>query len=360
MSDSDSLVGGRRLGAESKYGCAFQKPLLPCKSGQPIDATNPTDVTKVAAKKDLDPEVAVGNLLREYKVASNYFVVPRKGICKPSARIFQLDPSTQDCPIIQQKGVDRLYMIQMPFGGNATVGSFFKDNKFNPITFDFYEYGRHLLEAITLSTLKGVIHRDLHTGNILFDENNVPRIIDFGLSYIHGITPPEDILQYAFNPRFPQRPPEVELWLAKEDNISMSIAIDRIINEKRGVIQISMFSGQNTYVQRSELMKYINTSPNFTQGNIKEWMDTYWPLYDAWALGNMLISQYGKIVISPSASRNKSIQLKKNIMLGAMKALTRLSPLERVDAVSALRMWAPNSPILQIKAAQDWLAARGK
>jgi len=358
---SDSLVGGRRLGSESKYGCAFQKPLLPCRSGQPINATHPENVTKIAAKEDLDPEVLVGNLLREYKIASNYFVVPRKGICKPSPRIFQLDKSTQDCEIIQKKGVDRLSMIQMPYGGDTTVGAFFKDiRKFNPAAFDFYEYGRHLIEAIALTTLKGVLHRDLHAANILVDGNNVPRLIDFGLSYVHGVTDPRDILDFSFNPRFPQRPPEIELWLAKEDNIPLSTAVDRILNEKRGLIQISLNNGQNPFQQRAELMRYANGNRAYMNGNMKEWMETYWPYYDAWAIGNMLLSQYSNIILNPSASRNKVLQSKKNVMIQTMRALTRLSPTERVDAVKALQMWAPNSPILRMKAAQDWLAARQK
>lgn len=357
----DSLVGGSRLGAESKYGCAFQKPLLPCKSGQPIDATHPENVTKIAAKEDLQPEVLVGNLLREYKIASNYFVVPRKGICKPSARIFQLDKSTQDCEIIQKKGVDRLFMIQMPFGGNATVGAFFKDvRKFNPATFDFYEYGRHLIEAIALATLKGVVHRDLHSANILIDGNNVPRLIDFGLSYIHGITDPRDILDFSFNPRFPQRPPEIELWLAKEDHVPISTAVDRILNEKRGLVQISLNSGQNPFQQRTELIRYANGNREYIAGKMDEWMETYWPYYDAWAIGNMLLSQYSNIILNPLTGRNKAFQLKRAVMLRTMRALTRLSPTERVDAVFALQMWAPNSPILRIKAAQDWLTQRRK
>jgi hypothetical protein len=360
MHDTE-IVGGRRLGSESKYGCAFQKPLLPCKSGQPLDASNPQDVTKIAAKRDLDPEVDVGNLLREYKVSANYFVVPRKGICKPSPRIFQLDKSTQDCEIIQRKGIDRVFMIQMPYGGDTTVGAFFKDiKKLSPSTFDFYEYGKHLLEAIALTTLKGVVHRDLHAANILVDANNVPRLIDFGLSYIHNKTDPVDILEFSFNPRFSQRPPEIELWLAKESGVPISAAVDRVLNEKRGIIQISIYSGQNRFAQRSELLRYANTSRAFIAGNMAEWMEIYWPLYDAWAIGNMLLSQYNNIMINPAAVRNKSLQSKRTVILNTLQALTRLSPTERVDAVVALKMWAPNSPILRMKAAQDWLAARAQ
>ncbi len=356
--EEDGLVGGHRLGEDSKYGCAFQKPLLPCQSGKPLDASHPDDVTKIAKKKDLDPEVIVGNLLRDYKIGPNYFVTPRKGICKPSDKIFQLDSDTQDCEIIQKTGVSRLHMIQMPYGGDKTVSGFFKNSAFNASQFDFYSYGRHLLEAVTLYTLKGIAHRDLHTGNILLDQSLTPRIIDFGLCFIKGHTKNDDFLKFTFNPFFAQRPPEIDLWLAKEDSYPLSMAVDRIINEKRGMANITLYSGQNPYSQKQELMKYINSSVAFRDGDIDKWMGSYWPLYDAWAIGNMLTSQYNKLMVAPGGARNKSLNNNRTAILKALRALTRLSPLERVDAVVALKMWAPTSPVLRMKAVQEWLTVR--
>ena len=60
MFADSGIVGGMRLGEDSKYGCAFRKPLLPCKSGEPIDPQHPESVTKIAKRADLQPEVDVG------------------------------------------------------------------------------------------------------------------------------------------------------------------------------------------------------------------------------------------------------------------------------------------------------------
>lgn len=358
MFADNGIVGGMRLGDDSKYGCAFRKPLLPCKSGQPLDPSHPENVTKIAKKMDLQPEVEVGKLLGEYTFASNYFVIPREGMCKPSGRIFQVDPATRGCEIIQKRGVDRLQMIQMPYGGDKTVSAFFRKSVYNPATFDFYSFGRHLLEAIALETLKGVAHRDLHTANILLDENDVPRIIDYGMAYIHGKTDPSDMLEYSFNPRFPQRPPEVDLWLAKSANVPMNTAVNRILSEKRGILPIAFYSGAPPAVQRQELMGYINKSAAFRQGALYEWMDSYWHKYDAWAVGNMLLSQYHKMAMHPGFARNKLVVGQKAKIVAALRALTRLSPIERADAVEALRLWAPDSAVLRLRKAQEWLGGQ--
>ncbi len=351
------FVGGRRLGEDSKYGCAFRNPLLPCKSGKPIDGTHSDDVTKIAMRRDLQPEMDVANLLREYTFASNYFVIPREGMCVPSHRVFTLDKDTQDCEIIQKKGLDRLQMIQMPYGGDRTVSAFFRNNQYSPATFDFYAFGKHLLEAIALATLKGVVHRDLHTANILLDDMNVPRLIDFGLSYIHGKTPYNDILEFSFHPRFPQRPPEIELWLAKDDNVPMAEAVNRILSEKRGMLPITFYAKSNPFSQRQELMTYISKSAAFRDGKMKEWMDSYWSKYDAWAVGNMLLSQYHKMSMHPGFKQNRVVNAHKEKIVTALRALTRLSPIERADAIVALQMWAPDSAVLRLAKAKEWLAA---
>jgi serine/threonine protein kinase len=356
MFAENGFIGGRRLGEASRYGCAFRDKLLPCTSGKPIDASHSDDVMKIAAKDDLLPEIEAGSRLNEYKIASNYFVIPRKGICKPSPRIFDVDTDTQDCPIIQKKGVDRLMMIQMPYGGDKTVSSFFKNNRYSPATFNFYEFGKHIIEAIALATLKGVIHRDLHTANILLDSSNVPRIIDFGLCHIMGKTDASEIIAHNFEPRFPQRPPEVELWLAVEDNVPLSAAIGRTINEKRGMIPITFYSGSTPFAQRQELQKYANTSQTFRERNIDKWLNTYWTKYDAWAIGNMLLSQFHKLNMHPAFKDNREVQAKKPQIIQALRALTRLSPIDRVDAVKALTIWAPESPVLRMQVIKDWLA----
>ena len=358
MFADSGIVGGMRLGDDSKYGCAFRKPLLPCKSGAPIDSSHPENVTKIAKKMDLEPEVEVGKLLGEYTFASNYFVIPREGMCKPSERIFKVDPATRKCEIIQKRGVDRLQMIQMPYGGDKTVSAFFRKSAYNPATFNFYSFGRHILEAIALETLKGVAHRDLHTANILLDEHNVPRIIDYGMGYIHERTDPSDMLDYSFNPRFPQRPPEIDLWLAKDSRVPMQTAVNRILNEKRGIMPIAFYSGSTPFAQRQELMIYIEKSAAFRDGLLKQWMDSYWHKYDAWAVGNMLLSQYHKMVMHPGFARNKAVAVQKTKIVSALRALTRLSPIERADAVEALRLWAPDSAVLRLKKAQEWLGGQ--
>jgi hypothetical protein len=45
-------------------------------------------------------------------------------------------------------------MIQMPYGGDKTVSSFFKNNRYSPATFNFYEFGKHIIEAIALGNSK--------------------------------------------------------------------------------------------------------------------------------------------------------------------------------------------------------------
>ena len=59
----------------------------------------------------------------------------------------------------------------------------------------------------------------------------------------------------------------------------------------------------------------------------------------------------------PAFAQNKGVAAQKTKIIGALRALTRLSPIDRVDAVEALRIWAPDSAVLRLKKAQEWLAA---
>src|SRR5439155_17800057 len=47
---------------------------------------------------------------------------------------------------------------------------------------DILEIGARIAEGLRAANQRGLLHRDIKPGNILFNEEGVPKIVDFGLS----------------------------------------------------------------------------------------------------------------------------------------------------------------------------------
>jgi serine/threonine protein kinase len=170
----DFMHGGSLLGKGS-YGCVFRPPLL-CKSKQGQSYRITGDLTKISTQRDADREYRMGHAVRAIPLSPNYFL-PVLEECEVAPK--QTDEDIDECDIVDDNPISKLRLLSMKYGGESMSQMDIKRFK---TAADFWKFGKHLLEGAALLSVNGIIHRDLHRGNVLVDTYMVGRIIDFGIS----------------------------------------------------------------------------------------------------------------------------------------------------------------------------------
>lgn len=114
------------------------------------------------------------------------------------------------------------YTVNMPKGGFA--GGWILHPE------DIMIFSRQMIDAINFIHSRGVVHRDIKVDNMMIDEDNHIKLVDFGLAMIRdepdsrwvgspGYTPPEnhEIVERAFDRGGIETP-----WLSLEDSLSFT------------------------------------------------------------------------------------------------------------------------------------------
>jgi serine/threonine protein kinase len=227
MDTTSIQTGGKMLG-EGAYGCVFAGPVLKCKGDSVAKLPKNTQVkdgmplTKITIKSEADDEFSIAKQIQKIPLWKNYFLVA-ESICEPAPKQEQI----QECDIIKGKELNKYRVLTSSYGGVPIVSyklNFYKNS--------FEDIFKHLLEAGALLALFGVVHWDLHLGNILVDSAAVPRIIDFNLAknMREKAIPNELSIKFRFD--LFQLPPDSSLVVGVYKGVDPYVAIEQIIKGK--------------------------------------------------------------------------------------------------------------------------------
>jgi serine/threonine protein kinase len=277
----------------------------------------------------------------------NYFVVSET-ICDP-------EPIQKDTDI--SKCIDKPHLIvnyrilTMPFGGQA-MSSF----RFNVKGFDFMSFIKHFLECGALLNLFGVVHRDIHQGNILINNEFVPRIIDFNLAIpVNSDVTMED-LSHKYEYSIAQEPPDSVLVNAIAHKVKADKVIYDVTFKRPTMKQIKNLLGITNQAMADELEEFYMKSKSVKAGDTQRWFELYWRTIDSWAFGVNLVDLISRLSLWPAfgiiwkGSQGKVMPI--------LRRLCEVSPLKRIDCVQALNHLDPNSFIIR-KYGRAWLAKVG-
>lgn len=363
------MEGGRLLG-QGSYGCVFSPPLL-C-SGK----SQKRELGKITKKDDAEKEIAVANKLRQMPLVGNYFLLPYPESCIPKELADQKDKELQLCaPLVREENPlewSDTTQIFEPYGGNQPFYSILNSKDLHPSRFDFYHFMQHLLEAGALLVKAGVSHFDLHPNNLLVDEKGVVRILDFGQAFVSksitdevpeerwkelyfGIeaanTRPHDVILNA-------EPPEVSIMNGIRHQVSASNAILYTVAGKPIFTDIERYLGISKRKSQGELQRFWETSEAAKQGDWTKMYQLYWPGFDAWSIGAILLIVLKTQLTWPQFTEGAWKQ-KKTSVLQALRGLLHASPRDRLDCMEALVVFDPGNLWIE-KFGQDWLAKREK
>ena len=367
------MEGGRLLG-QGSYGCVFSPPLL-CSSGN--GKTQKREVGKITLKDDADKEIAVANKLREMPLVANYFILPYPESCLPKEVSSQKDQDLQLCIPITRENEYRLNwsetkQIFQPYGGNQPFYAILNSKDLHPSRFDFYSFMQHLLEAGALLVKAGVSHFDLHPNNLLVDEKGVVRILDLGQAFLSkSITPdvPEERWKQLFfgieasNIRphdviLNAEPPEISIMNGIRNNILASNAILYTVAGKPIFADMERYLGISKRKSQGEIQRFWETSEAAKQGDWTKIYELYWPGFDAWSVGAILLTVLKTQLTWPQFTEGVWKQ-KKIAVMQALRGLLHASPRDRMDCMEALVVFDPGNLWIE-KFGKDWLNKREK
>jgi serine/threonine protein kinase len=357
-----SQTGGELIG-EGVYGCAFDPPLV-CKRQNGRNAKNGQKakkakqgerVGKISKVEDAQAEYEISRFLQEIPDAQKYFILI-DNLCTPLPRSQQTEKDLKKCKAIENKALESFAQLSMPFGGKPLSAI-----RISASNIDLWQFGKHLLEAGSLMLLHGIVHFDLHRGNVLMNTRTTGRLIDFGLAW-----KPEELslanvplLYRTFNPAINQEPPEVSVINGILDGTSTIEADIKLTIQNKGAILLysNLFQIPPQTLDK-ELYDFIAGSWSFEKKHWYSFYKLYWTKMDSWAIGVMILSVYNDLLRDREFITSDSYLKKKTTMENVIRHLCSMSAVSRWDCLEALSIWAPDSHILQKVDAVRWLEVK--
>lgn len=344
------MLSGGKLLDQGLYGCIFTPPLA-CKYKKTqtrIEKDSDLQLSKLILTEYAKREEAVAQIIHKIPLWKNYFVVSET-MCQPAVK--QTEKDLPLCVPLDNERLSKFRSLVMPYGGVSL-----NTRRVNLKTFDLLDFAKHFIQAGAILNLFGVVHRDIHAGNILVDNEDVPRIIDFNLAIFVETDILDTKLEHQYNPSLFQEPPDSALVNAVKMGYGASTVIRSILAKRPSIKKISSLLGISLESMLIQLESFYKKSKSLQVGDDAAWFEFYWRTIDSWAIGVNLVEFIHKLSLWPeySAKLDRAMTTLRLVL----RRLCAVSPLDRIDCVQALYHLDPSHFIIR-KYAKAWLAKVG-
>jgi len=351
------MLSGGKMIDEGMYSCIFNSALS-CKKNTTKtitsselnkDTEDHTEmISKLIHKEWAEQEFDISQQLAMIPLWRNYFVVS-ESICEPTIK--QKEKDISKCGPLQMEDLSDFRVLRMPYRGTSM-----HLYRFDLKRFQFMDFAKHLIEAGALLNLFGIVHRDLHQGNLLIDENDVPRIIDFNLSLHLKNKITESDLSHKYEYTIAQEPPDSTLVNAISRNYPYDNVIHSISFKKPILKKITTLLGVSQQEMYNDLNHFYTISNSVKTGNNVKWFNTYWRVVDSWAIGINLVDLILKLLMW--SEFRPVLQENKSKLFPMLKRMCAVSPVDRIDCVQALYYLDPTHFIIR-KYGKQWIEKVG-
>ena len=328
-------VGGRILG-QGVFGCTFD-PAPRCAGGSVFKTIGGLPAVGKVTSEDIADELGVGKAIMSLPMATQYFALPSVG-CKIGEEGVK-DPDAKSCRVITESGEGTTFsMLIMPAAGDQLLK--WSLNLPRLAT----EYRRtfvHLLEGMIIYQKAGYVHNDIHMGNVLVDDKDVARYIDFGLAFkIADVKTWEDSnLGTRFRPKYIWQAPEVHTWRMVKNGVRVVDGVKQMkdINVELGRIEHQFPS---RVPAEAALTALVKTSPEFVNMDGAAFVRRFGKKFDSWRLG-LLMWMLWDDLLQWSGFMLTDIWSTRDVIRRALGGLTDFDPRSRLTATEALLILDP-------------------
>lgn len=341
-----SLQGGRLLGSGT-YGCVFDPPLL-C-DGKSLQREH---LGKITGKVDYEIEERARQVLAPLKLP--YFLVADKGsACLPAQK--QKEKDLGKCKLLETAEPGSMVQFTMPQGG--------KDLFHRLVDNEIHDFGNvllQLLEAGAYLVAVKFVHFDISTSNIVMNRKGQISLIDFGMSFTADAIN-EDTLKLrwkSFNPQYDAQPPEIDIMTGMTSGeLNFDQSIYAYMKGKPCLRLAETILGLRVAKQESDLRHFCNTSRAFKN---KDWLQVwrlYWPVFDSWAIGVVLLNILRTLLFKKSFVTSAFWRKSGGLVKSILRGLLQTNPRKRLDCIEALKLYDPENGFFE-KYGNSWIESR--
>jgi len=342
---------GGRIRGKGTYGCVFQ-PTLKCRGKN--KQKDQSFVGKITSTLDAKNELAISEHLHTIPGFDQYTVVPELESCRPRARSRQNERDLKACDFVKDMPLEKTIQLTMPWGG-ISLGQL----NLHPREFDFFRFMEDFLSIGTFLILNDVCHMDIWGQNVLFTKEEEPRLIDFGFAFR-----PSQLVLSDLKTRWREivvdhdtETPEVTLMLGAFNGIEPSSLIYQLAESKPAVRRLAALCGVVPSEWSAQIRQWSQDSQSFQQ---KDWLNCwklYWPGFDAWGIGAVLLQILEVQMSFPEFSRSPTWKERGPAVQLVLRGLCCGHPAYRPDAAEALDVLTKGeNPLISYgSAGSDWI-----
>ena len=328
---------GGRIRGQGTYGCVFQPPLL-CREKN--IKLNESKVGKITMPEDAENELKIAGYLAGIKDAKNYVIISEPKPCKPKAYSRQKERNLGACEFLSEADLSEVVQLIMPWGGYPLDRL-----DLDPRVFNFFDFFENILAIGAFLVLNDLCHFDIWGQNFLFDANTKPRLIDFGFTFRSSELDAEAIkFRWRQIAAFHDtETPEVTLMQGVDKDITPLEMASALEESKPAVQRLANLCNVSPSEWRQELLNWVESSQSFQQ---KDWLTCwklYWPGFDAWSIGAMILEVLEIQMTQVAFVKQKEWSSLGPAVLLILKGICRSHPAYRLDAVEALKLWCDAS-----------------
>ena len=341
---------GGRIRGQGTYGCVFQPALL-CRNSK-IKDLDSKKVGKITSLEDGINEISIAKYLRTISEYENYVVIPESETCTPEKE--QNEKDINQCRFTKKTALDTTIQIIMPWGGNPLSRI-----NLSPKLFNYFRFIEEILSVGAFLVLHNVCHFDIWGQNFLFNSSNTPKLIDFGFAFRPDIITDKDLdMRWRLIAAdHDTETPEVTLMLGKLKDIPPSRLCKEMMHSKPAVHRLAVLCDVLPSEWAKDILAWSQASQSFQQNDFLTCWKLYWPGFDAWSIGALLLEVLETQLSVPLFIQSEEWISKGETIKAVLRGICKGHPAQRLDAVEALHLLTNGSnPLISAgSVGEEWV-----